>query len=48
MRVEKLVGIRVNLGLFEPDTESSSTRLESGTEEEVSVGCGGSGHVVGC
>ena len=33
VRVEKLVGIRANLGLFEPDTEPSSTRLESDTEE---------------
>ena len=34
MRVEKLVGIRANLKLFEPDTEPSSTRLDSDTEEE--------------
>ncbi|CAI5681183.1 unnamed protein product [Oreochromis niloticus] len=36
VRVEKLVGIRANLRLFEPDTEPSSTRLESDTEEEDS------------
>ena len=36
MRVEKLVGIRANLRLFEPDTEPSSTRLDSDTEEEDS------------
>ncbi|KAL7384017.1 hypothetical protein ABVT39_022676 [Epinephelus coioides] len=36
VRVEKLVGIRANLGLFEPDTEPSSTRVESDTEEEDS------------
>ena len=34
MRVEQLVGIRANLRLFEPDTEPSSTRLDSDTEEE--------------
>lgn len=33
-RVEKLVAIRANLRLFEPDTEPSSTRLDSDTEEE--------------
>ncbi|KAL7389821.1 hypothetical protein ABVT39_010283 [Epinephelus coioides] len=36
VRVEKLVGIRANLRLFEPYTEPSSTRLESDTEEEDS------------
>ena len=36
MRVEKLVGIRANLRLFESDTEPSSTRLDSDTEEEDS------------
>ncbi|KAI9520344.1 hypothetical protein NQZ68_018651 [Dissostichus eleginoides] len=36
VRVEKLVGIRANLRLFEPDTEPSSTRLDSDTEEEDS------------
>ncbi|KAI9521198.1 hypothetical protein NQZ68_010902 [Dissostichus eleginoides] len=34
VRLEKLVGIRANLRLFEPDTEPSSTRLDSDTEEE--------------
>ncbi len=33
-RVEKLVAIRANLRLFEPDTEPSSTRLVSDTEDE--------------
>ncbi|CAI5689300.1 unnamed protein product [Oreochromis niloticus] len=36
VRVARLVGIRANLRLFEPDTEPSSTRLESDTEEEDS------------
>ncbi|XP_033988379.1 uncharacterized protein LOC117484064 [Trematomus bernacchii] len=36
VRVEKLVGIRANLRLFEPDTEPSSTRLDSDPEEEDS------------
>lgn len=36
MRVEKLVAIRANLRLFEPDTEPSSTRLDSDTAEEES------------
>ncbi|KAL0153896.1 hypothetical protein M9458_050817 [Cirrhinus mrigala] len=33
-RVEKLVAIRANLQLFDPDIEPSSTRLDSGTEGE--------------
>lgn len=36
VRVEKLVSIRANLRLFEPDTEPSTTRLESDAEEEDS------------
>lgn len=32
--VEKLVAIPANLRLFEPDTEPSSTRLDSDTENE--------------
>ena len=34
-RVEKLVAIRANPRLFEPDTEPSSTRLDSDTESDV-------------
>ena len=33
--VEKLVAIRANPRLFEPDTEPSSTRLDSDTESDV-------------
>lgn len=33
-REEKLVAIRANLRLFEPDTEPSWTRLDSDTEDE--------------
>ena len=36
IRVEKLVAIRANLRLFEPDKEPSSTRLESDSENEAS------------
>ncbi len=35
--VEKLVAIRANLRLFEPDTEPSSTRLDSDTEIKSDV-----------
>ena len=35
-RVEKSVAIWANLRLFEPDNEPTSTRLESGSEEEAS------------
>jgi hypothetical protein len=35
-RVEKLVAIRADLRLFEPDNEQSSTRLESDSEDEAS------------
>ena len=35
-RVEKLVSIRANLRLFEPDNRPSSTRLESDSEYEAS------------
>ncbi|XP_060798111.1 uncharacterized protein LOC132900093 [Neoarius graeffei] len=34
-RVAKLVAIRANLRLFEPDTEPSSTRLDTDTDTEV-------------
>ena len=33
-RVEKLVAIRANLRLFEPDTEPSSTTLDSDTDDD--------------
>ena len=35
-RVEKLVAIRANLRLFEPDNKPSSTRSESDSEDEAS------------
>jgi hypothetical protein len=35
-KVEKLVASRTNFGLFEPDNEPSSTRLESDSEDEAS------------
>ncbi len=35
--VEKLVAIRANLRLFEPDTEPSSTRLDSDNKDESDV-----------
>ena len=35
-RVEKLVANRANFGLFEPDNEPPSTRLESDSEDEAS------------
>jgi hypothetical protein len=34
--VERLVAIRANLRLFEPDNEPSTTRLESDSEYEAS------------
>ena len=35
-KVEKLVAIRADIRLLEPDNEPSSTRLESDSEDEVS------------